>query len=77
MFLQFRVLKTLMLIRVLSRYFIEIFLSRSAENLRRGTLLCFTIFRVSKKFRITRGQEEEYHDFFSVKNSVAQFQKYS
>ncbi len=36
----------------------EIFLSHSAEKIRRGTLLCFTVFLVSKTFLEKRGLRE-------------------
>ena len=39
-------------------YFFRNFLSRTIEKLRRGTLLCFTKFLVSKRFMEKRGGEE-------------------
>ena len=44
--------------RGISRFFIETLLSHSTEKLRRGTLLCFTEFPVSKKFFEKRWGEE-------------------
>ena len=38
-----------------SQLFTENLLSHSTEKLRRGTLLCFTIFLVSKRFMDKRG----------------------
>ena len=35
---------------VVSGFSVDIFLSHSAEKIRRGTLLCFTEFLVSKNF---------------------------
>ena len=49
--------------RAISRFSIENLLSHSTEKLRRGTLLCFTKFLVSKKFKDKRGGG--YHDFLS------------
>ena len=43
---------------------IENLLSHSSEKIRRGTLLCFRKFRVSKNIRDKRG--EEYQDFPSI-----------
>ena len=52
-----------------SRFSIENLLSRSTEKLRRGTLLCFTKFLVSKKFVDKRGgRRREGVSRFSVKN---------
>ena len=42
-----------------SRFSVKIVLSQSTEKLRRGTLLCFTKFLVSKKFMDKRGRGEE------------------
>ena len=42
------------------RFSAEIYLSHRAENFRRGTLLCFTEFLVSKKFLEKRGQYQEF-----------------
>ena len=41
---------------------VENFLSHSAEKIRRGTLLCFTVFLVSKTFLEKRGLGE-YQEF--------------
>ena len=41
--------------RGISRFSIENLLSHSTEKFRRGTLLCFTKFLVSKKFMDKRG----------------------
>ena len=53
--------------RGISRFCIENLLSHSTEKLRRGTLLCFTKFLVSRNFLDKRGEEggREYHDFLS------------
>ena len=53
--------------RGISRFSIENLLSRSAEKLRRGTILCFTKLLVSKKIMDKMGGEvgREYHDFLS------------
>ena len=56
----------------MSRFFVRFFLSRSPKKLRRGTLLCFTKFLVSKNFMEKRGEEEErgsikiFRQFFHV-----------
>ena len=50
MFHYFRVSTIFMLQRVKSRFSVEIFLSHSAEKVRRVTLICFTEFLVSKTF---------------------------
>ena len=49
---------------VRSRFSVENFLSRSAKKVRRGTLLCFTEFLVSKTFLEKRGLGE-YQEFAS------------
>ncbi len=63
-----------------SRFSIEIFLSRVTEELRRGTLLCFTKLLVSKNFLDKSGGGgalgREYHDFPS-KSFVSQCLKVS
>ena len=41
----------------------EIFLSHSAKKFRRGTLLCFTKFMVSKNFLEKRGEYQEFPSF--------------
>ena len=43
----------------MSRFSVGFFLSRTPKKLRRGTLLCFTKFLVSKSFMEKRGEEEE------------------
>ena len=43
----------------MSRFSVEIVLSRSIEKLRKGTILCFTIFLVSINFMEKRGEGEE------------------
>ena len=51
-----------------SRFSIEKLLSQGPEKLRRGTLLCFTKFPVSKQFMGKRGGgggRREYHDLLS------------
>ena len=48
--------------RGISRFSIKNLLSHSTEKLRRGTLLCFTKFLVSKKFKDKGGR---YQDFRS------------
>ena len=45
-----------MLQRFMSRFSVENYLSHSTEKLRRGTLLCFTKFLVSKKLMEKRGE---------------------
>ena len=47
--------KKLMLKRVMSRYYNEMFFSHSTENFSRTNLLCFTKCPVSKKFWIKEG----------------------
>ena len=52
-----------------SRFSVENLLSHSTEKLRRGTLLCFTKFLVSKKLWITEeGGGREGVSRFSVRN---------
>ena len=46
-----------------SKFSVENFLSQSAEELRRGTLLCFRKFGVPKNVRYKR--RGGYHDFLS------------
>ena len=53
--------------RGISRFSIENLLSPSTEKLRRGTLLCFTKFLVSKKFMDKRGVGEEGEEGGSIK----------
>ena len=54
------------LCRRVSRFSVKNFLSHSAGKPRRGTLLCFTKFLVSKKVVDKRGGGgREYHDFMS------------
>ena len=49
-----------------SRFSVENFLSHSAENIRRGTFLCFTKFLVSNKIMDRRGEGGmEHHKFLS------------
>ena len=49
-----------------STFSVENFLSHSFEKFRRGTVMCFTNFLVSKKFMDRRvGGGREYHDFLS------------
>ena len=48
----------------LSRFSVEFFLSQSAENFRRGFLLCFTEFLVSKKFLEKRWEYPEFPSKF-------------
>ncbi len=55
MFHYFWVGTTILLQRVKSRFSVENFLSHSAEKIRRGPLLCFTEFPVSKTFLEKRG----------------------
>ena len=50
-----------MLQRVMSRFFVKNFLSRSTETFRRETLLCLRKFLVSKNVKDKRGGR--YHDF--------------
>ena len=52
----FRISKSFMLERAMSRLSVEIFLSRIIKTLRRGTLLCFTNFLVSNFFMEKRGR---------------------
>ena len=54
MFQKFRVSKNSMAKKGVSRFFVKIFLSHSAEKFRRGTHLCFRNFRVSKDFMFQR-----------------------
>ena len=49
-----------------SRFSMESLLSQSTEKLRRGTLLCFRKFRVSKNFMPKRGISR-----FSIKNMLS------
>ena len=58
------------LCRRISRFSVEKFLSHSTEKLRRGTLLCFTKFLVSKKFMDKRGEEGSISRF-SVENFLS------
>ena len=46
-----------------SKFFVESYLSHSAEKFRRGTLLCFRKLRLSKSVRVKRGGWN--HDFSS------------
>ena len=73
-FRNFGVTKNFMHNRGISRFSIENLLCHSTEILRKGTLLCFTKFLVSKKFVDIRGGRRggggrEHHDF--VKNFLS------
>ena len=57
--------------------FCRIFLSRSIEKRRRGSLLCSTKFLVAKKFMEWRGERREGVSRFSVKTFVSQRRKNS
>ena len=65
--------------RGISRFSIENLLSHSTEKFRRGDLLCFTKFLVSKNFMDKRGGEggREYHDFMSkfLSHSTEKFRR--
>ena len=52
-------IEKLMPVRGISRFSIENLLSHSTKKLRRGTLLCFTKFRVAKKFMDKRGEYQD------------------
>ena len=61
-----------------SRFSIENMLPHSTEKLRRGILLCFTKFLVSKKLMERRGGEEGGSITFFVHNFfLSQCQKFS
>ena len=53
-----------------SRFFVEIVLSHSTQTFRRGTLLCFRKFRVSKNFMPKRGTSR-----FSIEKLFSRYRK--
>ena len=53
---EFRISKSFMLERSMSRFSVENFSSRFTKKLRRGTILCFTKFLVSISFMENRGR---------------------
>ena len=67
-----------MLQRFTSRFSVKNFLSHSAENFRRGTLLCFTKVLVSEKLMDKRGGGGgREHRNFRSKFSLLQCRKFS
>ena len=59
----FRVSKKFMLKRVISRFFVESFLSHSTETFRRGTLLCWVSENIWWRKSLWRRRGGEYHIF--------------
>ena len=60
---RFSVIEKIMHERGMPRFSFEKFLSHTTEKPRRGTLLCFKNFPVSKKLWIRKMGWLEYHDF--------------